>query len=300
VDHLPTSHFSRFKTDGGILVGIMDELCWIDGAIVPLGEARVSVDDRGYVFADGVYEVLRVYAGKAFAVDRHLQRLSRSCEGIEIALPQSRERIAGIIQQLVSESRLADGIVYLQVTRGVAPRGHAFPIDTPPTLIAYTRAMSFTRLARQRVISVDDDRWQRCWIKSIALLPNVLAKQKAVRAGADEAIFVDGGAVQEGSTSNVAIVVGKTLVTPPVGKKVLPGVTRAVLIEVARSIGMDVEERAFTLEEAYAADEAFVTSTTREVAWIAEWDGRAIGPGACGPWTGRLSEAFDRYRVQSD
>ncbi len=277
----------------------MDELCWIGGQIVPLRDARVSVDDRGYVFADGVYEVLRVYAGKAFAVDLHLQRLARSGEGIEITLPQTHQQLAGIIRQLVTQSGLADGIVYLQVTRGVAPRGHAFPTDTPPTLIAYTRKMSFTQLARQRVISVEDDRWQRCWVKSIALLPNVLAKQHAVRAGADEAIFVDGNAVQEGSTSNVAIVVGNTMITPPAGKKVLPGVTRAILIEVAKRIGMDVEERTFMLEEAYGADEAFVTSTTREIAWIAEWDGRVIGRGVCGPWTGRLSEGFEAYRLQS-
>jgi D-alanine transaminase len=277
----------------------MDELCWIGGEMVPLGEARVSVDDRGYVFADGVYEVLRVYGGKAFAVDLHLQRLARSCDGIEITLPQTHEQIADVIRQLVTQSGLVDGIVYLQVTRGVAPRGHAFPIDTPPTLIAYTRAMSFTRLARQRVISVEDDRWQRCWIKSIALLPNVLAKQKAVRAGADEAIFLEGGQVQEGSTSNVAIITGKTLITPPVGKKVLPGVTRAILLDVAREIGMGVEERLFTLEAAYGCDEAFITSTTREIAWIAEWDGRVIGNGACGPWTDRLSEGFDRFRGQS-
>lgn len=277
----------------------MDELCWIGGRIVPLRDARVSVDDRGFVFADGVYEVLRVYGGKPFAVDLHLERLSRSCEGIEIALPQTHQRLADIVQQLVTQSGLADGIVYLQVTRGVAPRGHAFPTDTPPTLIAYTRAMSFTHLARHRVISVEDDRWQRCWVKSIALLPNVLAKQKAVRAGADEAILVDGGLVQEGSTSNVAIVVGNTFVTPPVGKKVLPGVTRAVLIDIAQKIGMDVAERAFTLDEAYAADEAFLMSTTREIAWIGEWDGRAIGRNVFGPWTGRLSDGFEAYRRQS-
>lgn len=277
----------------------MDELCWVGGQIVPLGEARVSVDDRGYVFADGVYEVLRVYGGEAFAVDLHLQRLARSCEGIEITLHHAHEQLAGIIQQLVTQSRLVDGIVYLQVTRGVAPRGHAFPIDTQPTLIAYTRAMSFTQLARQRVISVEDDRWQRCWIKSIALLPNVLAKQKAVRAGADEAIFVDGGQVQEGSTANVAIISVNTLITPPVGKKVLPGVTRAILIEVARSIGMRIEERTYSLDEAYAADEALLTSTTREIAWIVDWDGRTIGDGTCGEWTGRLSEGFAAYRAQS-
>lgn len=278
---------------------IMEELCWINGSVCPLSQARISVEDRGFVFADGVYEVIRVYQGRGFAMKPHLQRLVRSCEGAEISCPYSNQFIEKVIEDLVMQSRLQEGIVYVQVTRGVAPRGHAFPKDVTPTVMIYTRSMLFTRLASQRVISVTDDRWHRCWIKSIALLPNVLAKQKAVRVGADEAVFVDGDHVQEGATSNVAIVRGQTLITPPVGEKVLPGVTRQILLELAEEQGMNVLEQTFTLQEAYAADEAFLASTTREVAWISEWDGHRIGSGQCGKWTQRLSQAFQHYRDQS-
>lgn len=277
----------------------MEELCWINGSVCPLSQARVSVEDRGFVFADGVYEVIRVYRGHDFALKPHLQRLVRSCEGVEISLPYSNQIIEQVIRDLVIQSRLQEGIVYVQVTRGAAPRGHAFPKSVIPTVMIYTRSMIFTRLARQRVISVKDDRWCRCWIKSIALLPNVLAKQQAVRAGTDEAVFVDGDYVQEGATSNVAIVRGRTLITPRPGEKVLPGITRQILLELARQQGMDVLEKSFTLEEAYTADEALLTSTTREVAWISEWDGRRIGSGQCGQWTQRLNQAFERYRDQS-
>jgi len=269
----------------------MEELCWINASVTRLADATVSVDDRGYVLADGVYEVFRVYAGKTFAVEAHLRRLARSCEGIELSLQYSLEEIDKAVHNLVRQSELESGIVYLQATRGVAPRGHAFPLNTPATLMIYTRSMSFTHCARQRVISVPDERWKRCWIKAIALLPNVLAKNLAVKANADEAILVDDGLVQEGSTSNVFIVERDTLITPPIGPKVLPGVTRELLLPLAQSIGMKVEERPIPIAEALAADEAFLTSTTREVAWIGQWNTRTFGE-ACGEWTRRLSDAF--------
>lgn len=277
----------------------MEELCWINGSIYPLSQARISVEDRGFVFADGVYEVIRVYQGQAFAVKPHLIRLWQSCEGIEIVPSYPMETIGQAIRDLITRSRMGDGIVYLQVTRGIAPRGHSFPQDVSPTVMIYVRSMSFASLASQRVISVKDDRWHRCWIKSIALLPNVLAKQSAVRAGADEAIFVDEGQVQEGATSNVAIIQGQTLITPAPGEKVLPGITRQILLELAKQQGMNVLEKSFTLEEAYAADEALLASTTREVVWISEWDGHRIGSGQCGKWTRQLGRAFEQYRDQS-
>lgn len=270
----------------------MDELCWINGSVMPLADAKVSVEDRGFVFADGVYEVFRIYAGQVFAMREHLSRLTRSLRGVEIELPWTSEQIAGAIGELVERSGVRDGIVYLQATRGPAPRGHVYPKSTQPTLFFFARAMTFTRCAKQRVVSVEDDRWKKCWIKSIALLPNILAKNAVTRAGADEGIYVDAGQVQEGTTCNVGIIVGDALITPPTGAKVLPGVTRELLLPVARSLGMEVIERTFSLEEAYGADEAILISTTREVAWIGEWDGSGIGSGRCGPWTHRLNEAF--------
>lgn len=270
----------------------MDELCWINGSVLPLADAKVSVEDRGFLFADGVYEVLRIYDGRAFAMREHMARLARSLRGVEIELPWTGEQIAAAIEQLTARSGVRDGIIYLQATRGPAPRGHVYPANPAPTLFFFARAMTFTRCARQRVVSVEDDRWKKCWIKSIALLPNILAKNAVTRAGADEGIFVDAGQVQEGTTCNVGIIVGEALITPPGGAKVLPGVTRELLLPVARRLGMEVIERTFSLEEAYAADEAILMSTTREVAWIGEWDGRMIGAGDVGQRTHQLSEAF--------
>ncbi len=277
----------------------MDELCWINGTVTPLSDAKVSVNDRGFVFADGVYEVLRVYDGEVFAMALHLDRLQRSCDGIALSLRQSRDDIAGTIESLVAQSHLIDGIVYLQATRGVGKREHAFPKDACPTLMIYTRAMAFHPLARQRAISVKDERWQKCWIKSIALLPNVLAKHQAAMAGVDEAIFIDGEFVREGSTTNVMMIRQNALITPPTGAKVLAGVTRTILLQLASEMSLNVQERDVTLDEAYLADEAFLTSTTRELAWISQWDHRAIGSGECGPWTKKLFDAFGQYRNQS-
>ncbi len=273
----------------------MEELCWINGDVTRLADAKVSVEDRGYVFADGVYEVFRIYEGVPFAVDAHLRRLVRSCEGIELALQYSLEQIGGAVRDLVRQSGIDAGIVYLQATRGVAPRGHAFPQHTSATLMIYARQMTFAHCPHQRVISVPDERWKRCWIKSIALLPNVLAKNAAVKAKADEAIFVDEGIVQEGSTSNICVIKGDKLITPPIGPKVLPGITRELILPLAQSIGMKVEERPLPIDEALAADEAFLASTTREVAWIGAWDVRTFGE-TCGTWTKRLSDAFRAAR----
>jgi D-alanine transaminase len=279
----------------------MNEWIWINGEIIPMSEARIGVEDRGYQFADGVYEVIKLYHGKPFTLDPHLQRLERSAAGIDLAMPLDRKQLSAEILKLVGRSGVGDGMVYLQLTRGVAvPRNHIFPAVKKPTLLFYARPTEDPQQPGEgegaRLIAFEDDRWKRCWIKSIALLPNVLAKNKAVAAGADEAVFIDNGVVTECSASNLFAVIGGKLVTHPVGAKVLPGITRAVLFDCAAELDIPVDERAYTEEEALRASELFITSTTRELSWVARWNDRYIGQGRCGPITTALHRAL-RKRV---
>jgi D-alanine transaminase len=267
----------------------MSEWVWLNGEITAMSEARISVEDRGFQFADGVYEVIRLYNGRGFAMDAHLERLEKSAAGIEIPVPLDRAALRKEIERLVAKSGVRDGMVYLQLTRGAAQRNHLFPGKIKPTLLFYARPLSPVQKPGEgegaKLIAVQDDRWHRCWIKSIALLPNVLAKNKAVAAGADEAVFIEGGVVTECSASNIFALIGGKLVTHPVGSKVLPGITRAILIECAGLLGIEVDERGFSEEEAVRASELFITSTTREVSWVARWNDRYIGQARCGPVT---------------
>jgi D-alanine transaminase len=276
----------------------MTALIWLNGEILPMHAARISPEDRGYQFADGVYEVIRLYAGKPFTLDEHLQRLERSAAGIQLNVPIPRQQLANEIRRFITESRAGEGMIYLQLTRGHAPRNHVYPSSTTSTLLFYARPLPPLPPTDQtpsvKVMTAEDDRWKRCWIKSIALLPNVLAKNAAVTAGADEAIFVDEGIVTECSASNVFAVIQGKLVTHPVGPKVLPGITRAVLLECAKRLDIAVEERPIPVDQARRADELFITSTTREISPVAEWDGHPVGnPGGV---TQRLHRAL-RERV---
>lgn len=282
----------------------MSELIWINGEIVPMGEARIGVEDRGFQFADGVYEVVKLYNGKPFTLDPHLQRLERSAQGIDITLPMDRPTLAAEIGKLIARSGVRNGMVYLQLTRGVAsPRNHIYQPGQKPTLLFYARQTEDPQRPGEgegvRLIALEDDRWKRCWIKSIALLPNILAKTKAARSGADEAVFVDNGVVTECSATNIFAVIGGKLVTHPVGSKVLPGITRAVLLECAAELDIQVDERGFVEEEALRASELFITSTTREISWVARWNDRYIGQARCGPIAIALHRAL-RKRVSAE
>ena len=267
----------------------MSELIWMNGEMIPMTDARIGVEDRGYQFADGVYEVIKLYRGKPFTLDPHLQRLERSAAGIDLPVPLDRSTLAAEIRKLVARSGVRDGMVYLQLTRGISPRNHLFPEQTKPTLLFYARPLPPPQLPGEgegvRLLAVPDERWKRCWIKSIALLPNVLAKNQAIAAGADEAVFIEDGIVTECAASNLFAVMGGKLVTHPVGSKVLPGITRAILLDYAASLGITVDERGFVEEEAIRASELFITSTTREVSWVARWNDRYIGQARCGPIT---------------
>ena len=274
----------------------MSEWIWINGEIVPMAEARIGVEDRGFQFADGVYEVIRLYNGKPFTLAEHLNRLQKSCAGIHLPLPLDPLALGSQIKKLIAKSEVREGMVYLQVTRGVSKRNHRFPSECRPTLLFYARALPPPHLPGEgegvKLLAVPDERWKRCWIKAIALLPNILAKNDATAAGFDEAVFVENGVVTECSSSNIFAVIGGKLVTHPVGSKVLPGITRAVLLEQAGALGIEVDERLFTDEEAVRASELFITSTTREVSWVARWNDRYIGQGRCGPVTLALHRAL--------
>ena len=272
----------------------MTDLIWINGEIMPLTDARISPEDRGYQFADGVYEVIRLYGGRPFTLDEHLARLERSAAGVQLTVPIARDVLKAQVARLVAQSDVADGMVYLQLTRGVAPRNHLFPANPGTTLLFYARPLPALPPVESNppvtLVTVEDERWRRCWIKAIALLPNVLAKNAAVAAGADEAVFVEDGLVTECSVSNFYAIQGGKLITHPIGPKVLPGITRAVLFECAGELGVGVEERGMTLAEAKAADEIFITSTTREISPVGTWDGARVGRGSA--VTSRLHRAL--------
>jgi len=274
----------------------MSEWIWMNGETIPMSDARIGVEDRGFQFADGVYEVIKLYSGKPFALDAHLQRLEQSAKGIELAVPIDRPALASEIIKFATRSGVREGMVYLQLTRGVSPRNHIFPPVQKPTLLFYTRAMAKPQLPGEgegmKLITVEDDRWKRCWIKSIALLPNTLAKNKAIAAGADEAVFIENGVITECSASNLFAVINDKLVTHPVGSKVLPGITRAILLDCAATLDIPIDERGYSEEEAIRASELFITSTTRELSWVARWNDRYIGKARCGPVTLALHKAL--------
>lgn len=278
----------------------MNDVIWLNGEIVPMSEARISPEDRGFQFADGVYEVVRLYGGRPFTLDEHLARLEQSAAELKIEIPIATAKLKGEIVRLIGQSGVGEGMIYLQLTRGHAPRNHRFPSEPGHTLLFYARPLealpSVELTPAVKLLTAVDDRWNRCWVKSIALLANVLAKNEAVAAGADEAIFVDGGMVTECSTSNFFAVIEGKLVTCPVGAKVLPGITRGVIIECARELEIGVEERAVGVDEARGAAEIFITSTTREISPVSHWDGAAVGRSR--EVTGRLHRAL-KGRVAS-
>lgn len=281
-----------------------EQLCYFNGAIVPMSQAHVGVEDRGFQFADGIYEVVRLYNGRPFTLREHMQRLQRSADGLHMPLPMSVDEIGDAILDFIPRTGVRDGQVYLQATRGVAPRNHVFPKTPSSTLLFYTKPLPPIAEPGQgegtKLLAVEDERWKRCWIKSTGLIGHVLAKNEAVAKGYDEAAFVERDIVSECSTSNLFAVIGGKLVTHPVGSKVLPGVTRLVVLQCAEKLNIPVEERPLREEEVIRADELFITSTTREIAWVARWNERYIGQGKCGPTTIELHRAVrDRVRAET-
>ncbi|MDE1566988.1 D-amino-acid transaminase [Aquabacter sediminis] len=285
----------------------MSRIAYVNGQYVPHRDATIHVEDRGFQFADGVYEVCEVRAGRLIDERRHLDRLDRSLSELRITPPMTRAALSVVLRETVRRNRVRDGIVYLQVTRGIARRDHGFP-DTPipASLVVTSRSADPAKRDKAAesgvsVITVPDNRWERVDIKTVGLLPNVLAKQAAKEAGAKEAWFVDAtGHVTEGSSTNAWIVTADgTVVTRPAEHGILRGITRAVILDILAAAGLKLDERAFTLEEARAAREAFFTSASNIVVPVVKLDGALVGDGKPGPVARRLREEFYRFAETS-
>jgi len=276
----------------------LDQIAYVNGSFVPIAEAKVSILDRGFLFADGIYEVAAVLDGKLVDNASHLARLKRSVVEISLELPETLERIVEIQKELVARNHLVDGMVYLEVTRGADNgRDFAFPKGVTPTLIMFTTVKDIVNAPSAKtgigVITVPDLRWTRRDIKSVALLAQVLAKQAAAEVGAGEAWMIEDGKVTEGGSSSAFILTkDDVLVTRQNGSEILPGCTRKAVVALAEERQLRVEERAFTVEEALAAKEAFITSATLFVQPVVSIDGRQVAGGKPGPMTNRLREIY--------
>ncbi|CAG0907591.1 unnamed protein product [Darwinula stevensoni] len=278
----------------------MSRIAYVNGRYVRHAEAAVHIEDRGYQFADGVYEVCEVRYGYIIDLTRHLDRLERSLRELQIRMPMTRKALTHIIKETVRRNRVYNGMYYLQITRGVAKRDHFFPADTVSPSVVVT-AKSINRDAGEAraekgiaVITVPENRWERVDIKSVGLLPNVLAKQEAKLRGATEAVFVDGdGMIKEGAATNFWIVTKDgTLLTRPAEHGILRGVTRTTVMDVAAKLGLVVEERGFSIEEAKQAREAFITAATTLVMPVIMLNDSPIGNGHPGMIAPQLREAF--------
>lgn len=265
---------------------------YLNGRIVPRAEARLDVEDRGTQFGDGVYEVLCYYGGKSFGMAGHLARIQRSLGGIELAVTDEVRRLDQISDDLVRRNNLLDAKVYWQITRGSAPRNHLIPDDIKPSVLVMASAIPPLAIHAPprplKAILFEDHRWLQCWIKSLMLLPNALAKTRAVRAGADEAILHRGDIVTEGSSTNVFAVRGGEIFTHPADERILGGITRDTVLTLARQMGLICHEQHYRVTELLACEEVFITGTSTHVAAIVRINGSNIGDGRPGPVSCRL------------
>jgi D-alanine transaminase len=278
----------------------MPNIAVLNGRLMPLSRATVSVEDRGYTFGDGVYEVVRVYRGAPFLLREHLERFARSAEAIGLPLSPSPARWEQWVRRAMTASGYAEAKIYFSLTRGVAPREHAFPVSPKPTRLITVRPVAPSSVDPHqgvRVVTLPDLRWGRCDIKSLNLLPNILAKQQAKHQGAFEAILVRPGVgVTEGASSNLFAVLRDGMVrTPPAGPTILTGVTREAVITVARREGIAVVEAPLDLDAVNGAAELFLTGTLTEIAPVTRWDDRVVGDGRPGPVTRRLMRSFQAW-----
>ncbi len=277
---------------------------YLNGQYLPEGEAFISPADRGFVFADGVYEVIHAYDGFLFCNDLHANRLARSMSELRIEPPADFD-MAAIAAELIRANGLQSGeaTVYIQVTRGAAPRGHAFPASgTQPTVYGFAKPFESPAELRKigcKAVTAPDERWLRCDIKSVSLLPNVMAKQNAVDAGAYETVLVREGNVTEGSSSNFAAIFDNEWVTAPLGNLILPGITREIVLKLCEKLSIRVAENFIPSDSLGGAEEAMILSSTMEVMPVTEIDGKSVGNGTPGPHTRRIQEAFQQW-IQQD
>ncbi len=284
----------------------MSRIAYVNGRYVPHRDARVHIEDRGYQFADGIYEVVAVKSGAFVDLGPHVERLERSLRELRIAAPMTRAALVTVMEEVIRRNAVQDGIIYVQMTRGVAPRDHAFP-TAARTQVVMTAKRGRPHPVRYetdgvKAVTVPDIRWDRCDIKSVSLLPNVLAKQTAREAGAYEAIFVTPeGEITEGSSTNAWIVTRDgELVTRPISNAILAGITRRTVLEIAREEGLRLVERAFSLAEARAAREMFVTSTTSFVMPVTQLDDSVIANGKPGTIGLKLRQRYIAYMASAE
>jgi D-alanine transaminase len=272
------------------------ETAFLNGRFLPLAEATVSIEDRGFQFGDGVYEVIRTYRGRPFKLDAHLARLDRSAQAIDLRQPYPFERWVESVTEGLRLGDFPETKIYVQITRGTAPRDHAYAPDLQPTVLMTFRELqplnAIVQSTGVAAMTMKDIRWGRCDIKSINLLANVLARQQAKKRGVFESILVRDGQVTEGAVSNVFIVQDGKLITAPEGGWILSGVTRQVVLELARHEGLTVQERYCSEQELLGATEVFLTGTTVEVLGVVHIDGKQIGTGQPGPLTRSLAKRF--------
>jgi D-alanine transaminase len=279
------------------------ELAYLDGEITAIKQARVSVDDRAFLFGDGIYEVVRSYGGVFFGLEEHLARLARSAAAVEIRLPFSEAEFAALVRQLRKKSEIEDAMVYIQVSRGTEPRRHIFDLNLKPHVLIVVRHVPPIpeRYWSDGItaITVPDIRWGMCYVKATSLLPNVLAGHRARQAGVDEAIFVrDDGTVTEAYASNVFLVRDGAVLTHPADNRILGGITRGFVLDLCPVLDIPCREVMFSREEMYTAEEVFLTNSVHEVRAVVEIDGRRIADGRPGPVTKRLIRAYKELTLR--
>jgi D-alanine transaminase len=277
-------------------------IAFLNGTFLPLEDACVPAMDRGFLFGDGVYEVIPVYGGRLLRLAHHLKRLGNSLDAVRIGNPLSDKEWESMLTELVSRNEGADQAVYLQVTRGVAAkRDHAFPADTRPTIFAMSTSMAASAdidsITGVTAVTLPDIRWKLCHIKAITLLPNVMLRQQAIDAGTAEAILIKDGHATEGAASNLFIVKNGLLVTPPNGPTLLPGITRDLIIELAANNAIPFREADITAAELFAAEEIWLTSSTREISPVTRLDDTVISAGKPGPLWRRMISLYQDYKT---
>ncbi len=278
-------------------------ICYLNGDYLPIEQATVSVLDRGFIFGDGVYEVIPAYGGNLFRLQQHLQRLHNSLEAIRLPNPLSDSQWQEMLQTLVAKNQdhsNTDQSLYLQVTRGVAKRDHPFPKNTPATVFAMSNPLPAADMKKIQAgvaaITLDDIRWRYCYIKTTALLPNILLKQQAIEKHATEAILVREDQVTEGSSSNLFIVKDGVIRTPAKGEHLLPGITRDLIVELAQKNGLPCEETCISETELHAADEVWLSSSTREILPVTRLDEKTVGNGTAGPLWQKMISIYQAYK----
>ena len=279
-----------------------EEIVYLNGEFLPLQEARVPVLDRGFIFGDGIYEVIPVFAGKLFRIGQHLERLNKNLSAVRIKNPYTDDEWRELLATLISKNGPGDQGVYLQITRGVAKRDHGFPPQSIPTVFAMCNAIAepAAEVLEKGIcaITLEDNRWQHCNIKAITLLPNILLRQQAIDHGCTEAILVRDGMVTEGAASNVFIVKDSVLITPPKSAQLLPGITRDLVVELAREHSIPCTEQEIPQADLAVANEIWITSSTKEIAAVTTLNDKPVGSGMPGDAWIRMVELYRNYKRQ--